>query len=144
MEREEFRMSDANNAAMVVVPPNWKPDMPVGLSAETHRQYIDHLRSGLRVLIYKAAPVSAIVAEAEVIDQMMVKVEDWPNVRERPETGTGKPADYVLPLRILYSRASSNYIDRPTVQEWVDNPDFPNIEWLPISADAYGELTNWP
>jgi hypothetical protein len=137
-------MADLRYAAVVTVPADWTPETPVGLSADTHRQYIDSLQSGMRVLIYKGAPVNAIVAEGEVIDQMMVRLDDWPNVKQRPMTGTGKPADYVLPLRILYSRAAFATIDLPTVKDWIDNPDFPNVEWLPLSPDAYGELTNWP
>ena len=76
----------------------------------------------------------------------MIRLDEWPNVasQKRPLTGMGKPADYVLPLRILYSRSPSSYIDLAMVKEWIDNHDFPNVEWLPINADAYGEFTNWP
>jgi hypothetical protein len=139
-------MADSKNAAIVVVPSDWTPEHAVGLSEETHQRYFDMLRSGSRVLIYKSAPVDAIVAEGEVIDQMMVRLDEWPatNVHERPHTGVGTRADYVLPLRILYSRASFDYISLPVVQEWVNDPDFPHVEWLPIDEDAYGELTNWP
>jgi hypothetical protein len=139
-------MADSKHAFMVVVPANWTPDMPIGLSQATHDRFVGSLEGGVRVLIYKGDPVNAIVAEGEVIDHLMVRLDDWPHIRprERPLTGTGQPADYVLPLRILYQRASFDYIDLPTVQEWIDNPDFPNVEWMPINADAYGEFTNWP
>jgi hypothetical protein len=139
-------MADIRQVLLLVVPSDWIAEMAVGLSEDTYQRYFDHLQSGMRVLIYKPAPVDAIVAEGEVIDHLMLRLSDWPHVsiRERPRTGLGKPADYVLPLRMLYSRPSFNYIGLPTIQEWIDDPDFPNVECLLINQDAYAELSNWP
>jgi len=139
-------MADSAYASIVVVPADWTPDIPVGLSEDAHKRYFQTLQSGARVLIYKAAPVDAIVAEAEVIDQFMIRVEDWPGASAEGGTMTavGTRADYVLPLRILYIRPSFTYIGLPVVQDWIDEPDFPYVEWTPISQEAYQEFANWP
>jgi hypothetical protein len=137
-------MGDALHAAVVVVPPDWTPEMPIGLSEATHARYFSSLEGGLRVLIYKSAPINAIIAEGEVIDHMMLRVDDWPHMQELPRTSTGQNAEYVLPLRLLYSRPTFEYIGLSTIQEWIDDPDFPNVEWMPINDDAYSEFSMWP
>ena len=138
-------MSESQYAALVVVPPDWASDKPIGLSRAAYKRYVETLESGERVLIYKASPVDAIVAEGEIVTHQIPRSDDWPapNVPEPLLTGLGTLADYVLPLRLLYALPSFSYIGLPDVEEWVDNPAFPHVEWVRISREAYKTFTDW-
>jgi hypothetical protein len=139
-------MSEFRYAALEVVPPDWTSDKPICLSRVAYKRYFETFVGGEPVLIYKASPVDAIVAEGEMIAPLMPRVGDWPapNVPEPLLTGLGTLADYVLPLRILYAQPSFNYVGLADVENWVDDPAFPYVEWTPISREAYAEFTNWP
>jgi hypothetical protein len=136
-----------SNYFIVIVPPDWTPDMAVGLSEATLNRFDDRIESGLRVLIFKPSPVNAIVPEGEVFDNNAIqRLDEWPgvNVRQRPLTGMGARADCVLPVRILYQRAEANAVPLLRVREWVGDPLFPRDEWTFIERETYDELTNWP
>ncbi|MBI5671627.1 MAG: hypothetical protein HZC41_26845 [Chloroflexi bacterium] len=135
---------DEYHAAILTVPADWTVDTPIGLSQQTVDEIFDDLHEGMRVLIFKGAPVNAIVAEGEIVDQVLVKLDEWPsvNVRQRPMNAWGKPTDYVVPLRILYTRAEHNQVPLTTILDWADSPI--NAEWIPLDRDSYERFTNWP
>jgi hypothetical protein len=146
VDGKETWMADIKGAALVVVPADWKTNEPIGLSEEAHKRWMQVMDTAQRVLIYKSSPVDAVVAEGEVIDKLNIRLDEWPkaNMKEKVLTATGTPAAYAVPLRILYTRAAEKLIPLERVREWVDDPQFPNAEWLPLTPDAYAELTNWP
>jgi hypothetical protein len=133
------------NCAIVVVPPDWTPDKALGFSEAIYQQWHDQIKSGMRVLVFKAAPVNALVAEGEA-PGIFARVAEWPdvNIGERPKTAFGTNADYVMPLNVLYMRAEANQVPLEQVREFIADPDFPNVEFLPTDEDAYHALTNWP
>jgi hypothetical protein len=131
---------------IIVVPAEWTPDDAVGFSDEMVQKWGDQMDSGLRLLIYKNEPVNAIVAEGVMSDRIFQKLDEWPgvNVAERPMTGLHERATYLLPLRILYTRAEDDTIPVTKVRERLNDPDFPDAEFRPLDLTAYGALTNWP
>lgn len=138
-------MADSEGAVMVVVPSDWTTETAIGLSESGYKSWAENMVQGQRVLIYKAAPVDAVIGEGEVPDQIGQRLDDWPaTTHQQPLTGLGQPAEYLLPLRILYTRAQTNYVPLSEVRKWVNAPDFPQVEWLPLPKDAYQAMTNWP
>jgi hypothetical protein len=99
----------------------------------------------MRLLIYKGAPVNAIIGEGES-HGVFAKVAEWPelNVKDPSKTAFGARAAYVMPLRVLYMRADANQIPLAQVKARITDPAFPNVEFLPVEEDDYHILTNWP
>jgi len=128
--------------AIATVSPDWNKHDVLALSKEAYMRFADEIDTGVRVLIYKSNPINAVVAEAEIPDHAFQKIEDWPQVDDHPKTGLNQPADYFVPLRVLYTRTFPNYISADKVDEAVDIEQFPQIEWAFIDADAYHQLTN--
>lgn len=132
--------------AIAVVPPDWTPEKPLAFSEADYNRWRDTVQAGTRVLIFKTAPINALIAEAEVHDQIFLHLTEWPmaNVGEFLKTSSGEIATYVLPIRILYDRDDTIQIPLATVRQAVDDPQFPQQAWLPIEQPAYSALTNWP
>jgi hypothetical protein len=139
-------MPETVGMVLVVVPSDWSPEMGIGISEATYQQVSNKLRPGQPILIYKASPVNAIVAEGEICESTIPRWDDWltATLRQRPRTGLGEYADYVLPVKILYTRPAFNYVPMRQVRQWVDSPHFPNLEWIALSQSAYREFTDWP
>lgn len=132
--------------AIAVVPPDWEPSKPLSFSDTGYNEWNGHVMAGTRVLIYKPAPVNAIVAEAEVPDARFLRLDEWPaaNVGEALRTGFGAAATHILPLRVLYTRDDTTHIPLDTVREYLEDESFPTEEWHVIEQTAYQSLTNWP
>ena len=133
------------NYAVVVVPSDWTPEKALGFSEATYQRWHDQVESGMRVLVFKASPVNALVAEGEA-PGIFARVAEWPDVHigGRPRTASGTSAAYVMPLNVLYMRAEANQVPLEQVRERINDADFPNVEFLPVEEDAYHALTNWP
>jgi hypothetical protein len=131
--------------AIAVVAPEWTPENPLAFTEAGYNRWKESIEPGTRVLIFKAAPVNALVAEGEVHDTHFLHLTEWPmaNVGEFLKSGDGEIATYVLPIRILYTRENIE-IPLETIHQYVDAPQFPHQEWLPIDLNAYNALTNWP
>lgn len=129
------------NHALVVVSPDWDPDKALGFSAAAYQEWHDKIEAGMRLLIYKSHPISAIVGEGES-HGIFAKLADWPTSKEPPKTAFGVRATYVMPLRVLYMRTDPIPFER--VKQRITDPAFPDVEILPVAEDDYHILTNWP
>ncbi len=124
--------------AIKVVPAEWQHDLPLPFDRATH-DAID-LQQGTRILIYQRG--KGIVGEGEV-DGFFVQPDEW-----MPSSKDDLPvlladAEYLLPLRMLYSRRDP--IPPSSVQQVLDDPAFPNaVLWRPLSRNEYERLNSFP
>ncbi|MCU0498948.1 MAG: hypothetical protein MUF87_16470 [Anaerolineae bacterium] len=90
--------------ALIAVPSDWTSEQPYGVSQATYEQYHREIQADTRLLVFQIAPSNRIVAEATVLTSWFEKVADWPQPPSIPPvTAHGEPAEYVLPLRIVFS-----------------------------------------
>jgi hypothetical protein len=132
--------------AIAVVTHHWDSQQPLPLSAASYQKIEGQLDSGDRILIYQHAPVNAIIAEAEVVDAIAQKIDDWPDsaVSGYPTAGFGDEAAYLLPLRVLYSREGTNRIPQVDVRDRLEDPAFPSAEFMFVDATEYDRLNDFP
>jgi hypothetical protein len=134
--------------ALMIVPHDWDTDQAPGLSEAGYEQWKHEIEAGIRVVLFKDAPVSAVVAEGE-LSGIALKLAELPsqNIHHTPMTRFGKQADYVLPIRILYQRDETTQIPLATVRQYLDDALFPqpSEEWRLLDDQTYqAVIQGWP
>ncbi|MFW5690963.1 MAG: hypothetical protein ACOCXZ_00565 [Chloroflexota bacterium] len=132
--------------AIINVAPDWEPHQVVGFSEGTVRTLQGEIEAGMRVLLFKTSPVNAIVAECEVPNGQFFDPDNWPDTAQKatPMTGFGVAADYVLPLRVILTRAPGNFIPLSHVEDYIDRERLMNDEWVEITPEDYHVLSPTP
>jgi hypothetical protein len=130
---------------IIQVPASWTSDQVVGFDEETYALMKDQIQAGTQLLIYKPAPVNAIIAQADVIMNRFERMSDWQNINnsQPPLTSRGKPAGYILPLRILMTLHGDQQIPLDYILDTLDLNALPAMEWIPLSASEYNGLVNY-
>jgi hypothetical protein len=130
---------------IIQVPADWTSDSIVGFDEETYHLMKDQIQPGTRLLLYKPAPVNAIMAEADILINRFERVEDWKGINnsQAPKTSRGKPAQYVLPLRILYTHHGADQVPLDHILDQLDLNALPSTDWIPLSSNEYNGLINY-
>ncbi len=126
--------------AIATVPTDWTPEIPLGFSEAGYQRWHKQIEPGTVLLIYKASPVNAIVAEGQLPDTVFQRVEDWPeaNVQHTVKTAQGRPAAYILPISVNYAHDQSHFRSVELIDEIETGIEVPiRDEWVPIDADIY-------
>lgn len=126
---------------IIQVPMDWTSDQVVGFDEETMMLMQDEIQSGTRLLLYKPAPINAIMGEAEVITSRLENVDNWQGTA--PLTRQGKPAQYVLPLKLLLTRHGEQTVPLEYILDTLDLNALPASDWIPLSANEYNGLMNY-
>src|SRR5215216_609462 len=87
--------------ALKVVPADWDLEMPLPFTQEEYNQYHDQIVPDMRILIYKASPVDAIVSEGAVTG-VFINVGDWPATTQHQLNRPDMQTAYLLPVRVIY------------------------------------------
>jgi hypothetical protein len=132
--------------AIATVPEDWTTENPLGFSEAAYEKWNRSIEPGTRVLIFKGAPVNAVIAEAVVPDNVFQKISDWPqqDMHSVPRTAIGEAATYILPLRVLFTHGSQQHVPLASVREALGDEDFMGKEWLPIDHTTYDRLNTFP
>lgn len=131
--------------ALVTVPPGWDARTSVGFSESAYERWHEEIEPGCRVLVYKSAPVNAIVAEAVVPDNVFLRLDEWPEQNREPvPTGQGQIADYVMPLKVISSYPVPDYVADSLICDMTDLENIDSREWIPLDVEVYRVLRSYP
>lgn len=125
--------------AIAAVPPEWETEFSLGFSSVSYEQWHKRIEPGTRILIYKVDPVNAIIAEAEVQDNVFVPLEDLPEANKSPLlTHAGHSADYALPLRVIHVYPQRHYVAPEQLTSFMNRDQMDT--WIPIDDETYRAL----
>lgn len=129
-----------NEAAILLVPATWNRDDAVGISREVYDRFREAFMGGLQLAIMKTTPHNQIVAQAMLADGAhLANAHDW--VGDAPQDGLGNPADYVLPIRLLYTYSKDLAVPREIVIKRVgDINDLDAYGFQPVGVKIYESL----
>jgi hypothetical protein len=130
---------------IIRVPAEWTADQIVGFDEATYQSMKEDIQSGTRLLLYKPEPVNAIMAEAEVITPRFERVADWQGINhsQPPMTSRGKPAQYVLPIRVVYTHHGGEEIPLDYILDTLDLNALPSTDWIPVNGNEYNGLVEY-
>jgi len=125
--------------AIALVPPTWEADHSLGFTQADYERWHTELTSGTRILVYKVAPVNAILAEGVVQDDVFIPLAEVPEEnRSQLFTSDGQTADYALPLRITLVYEQRHYLSQEQLSEIAQATELETI--IPVDAETYRRL----
>lgn len=128
--------------AMLLVPIDWKPEDPIGISEQTRQQYRAELTGGTELLLVKPQPINAIIGQAEIVSNDPLAVKDWPEelVAKTPKNSAGQDADYVIPMRIGIYFPKERQVPLDLAAQYAPVTELNRTEFLPIDGEAHRSI----
>jgi hypothetical protein len=126
-----------------VVPGDWELERPLGFSEAEYQQFSGDIVPGMRILIYKSAPVNAIISEGEV-KGTFIHTAEWPQTTLHGIDPTDPHSQYLLPITVIYRRAGPVApIPLHEVRERLHTMEFPprDSTFMLVDKDYYVSMT---
>jgi hypothetical protein len=131
--------------AIAHVHPDWTFEQPLGFSLAQAANWQDDLEAGTKLLVYKSAPVNAIIGEVELTIADVIYPQTWPeDARGNTVDAAGNPAEVALPLRVLYRRQPSKYVPYAQAEPYFNAEILLERGLISIEGSDYRTLIEMP